>query len=277
MAPGVITLSKTVDLPDDINENLTCPTGNFLIGLLGLPRANFSDVCQRMTNKNLLLLIKTADVGPFTVTGLRPAIDSLKKILDEINTEQKEVYSKLGTAGMLGCRYIKSKTRTRARKISSHSWGTAIDLTIDGHLDSRGDGMSQYGLTLIYKIFNRHGWYWGAGFQFEDSMHFEVSREKLREWKRAGALGTGTGPIVTVIGTSMKGEVFSVPVALQLGHKGPVVRKLQKMIMQRGTLIKIDGIFGPKTEHAVMELQRRLCLRVDGIVGPKTGRALGWR
>ena len=78
----------------------------------------------------------------------------------------------LGTAGMLCCRLV----RGSATAISNHSWGTAIDLTLDGVLDVYGDDKVQYGLTLIAPIFNRHGWYWGAAFRTEDGMHFEGSK-----------------------------------------------------------------------------------------------------
>jgi len=72
---------------------------------------------------------------------------------------------------MLCCRYQRNSTTS----ISNHSWGTAVDLKIDGHLDERGDDTVQYGLTLIAPIFNRFGWYWGAMFPTEDAMHFEAS------------------------------------------------------------------------------------------------------
>ena len=80
---------------------------------------------------------------------------------------------------MLCCRLM----RGSANAISNHSWGTAIDLTLDGVLDQRGDDKVQFGLTLIAPIFNRHGWYWGAGFPTEDGMHFEGSAAKIGEWK----------------------------------------------------------------------------------------------
>ena len=79
---------------------------------------------------------------------------------------------------MLCCRLV----RGSASAISNHSWGTAIDLTLNGVLDAYGDDKVQHGLTLIAPIFNRHGWYWGAVFRKEDGMHFEASRDLIDRW-----------------------------------------------------------------------------------------------
>jgi len=270
-------LAAIIDVPEGINQNLTCPTPDFLAALLGLPRSNFTDTCQPVTNRNLAIHMKTKNIGPFIVTGLCPAVESLTRIMSQVKSEHPEVYSKLGTVGMLGCRYISSR-RSKVRKISSHSWGTAIDLTVANILDSRGDGKSQYGLALISSIFNRNGWYWGAGFRYEDSMHFEVSREKLEEWKRRGELGTITRSVAAVSETKLKlDNGSSTPVFLQIGARGPAVRALQMKMKQKGYRVEIDAIFGLGTENAVKDFQRNHSLRADGIVGPKTIKVLGWR
>lgn len=131
-----------------------------------------------MTNPKLRRYMKTDNVGPFRVTGMKPAVESLAQILADMSREQSEIYNALSHAGMLVCRYQRNSTT----KISNHSWGTAIDLKIAGELDDRGDGRTQYGLTLIAPIFHRYGWYWGATFPTEDSMHFEASRGLTDAW-----------------------------------------------------------------------------------------------
>jgi hypothetical protein len=72
--------------------------------------------------------------------------------------------------------------RGSTSSISNHSWGTAIDLTVNKLLDQRGDGKVQYALAVIAPIFNRHGWYWGAAFRTEDAMHFEASKSLIDAW-----------------------------------------------------------------------------------------------
>jgi peptidoglycan hydrolase-like protein with peptidoglycan-binding domain len=64
------------------------------------------------------------------------------------------------------------------------------------------------------------------------------------------------------------------------GSSGDAVRGVQEEFAFRnlsgipGTGLKIDGIFGPKTDAAVRGFQQALSIAVDGIVGPVTWRAL---
>lgn len=74
-------------------------------------------------------------------------------------------------------------------RLSTHSYGLAVDLNIDGHLDNFADGKTQLGLTILADFFRDEGWVWGAGFGREDSMHFEISRRQLDDWIAAGILG----------------------------------------------------------------------------------------
>ena len=161
-----------------LNSGLVAVGNSYMLKRLGKPRESFSGNCQPVTNEKLKKHIKTGSTGPFKVTGLAPAVDSLSKIMTDIAKKQPDVYAVLGSAGMLCCRYVRGSTSS----ISNHSWGTAIDLTLNNVLDKRGDGMVQYGLTVIAPIFNEYGWYWGAAFKTEDAMHFEVGRALLDQF-----------------------------------------------------------------------------------------------
>jgi hypothetical protein len=175
-------LTKLVPRPgkDEVNVGLSAVTNQLMLSLLGKPRDIFSQDCQPVTEPRLKRNITTASLGSFKVTGLKFAVDSLQEVFDDISKRRPEVYSTLGTAGMLCCRYQRDSTTT----ISNHSWGTAIDLTINNLLDKRGDGLVQYGLSLIAPIFNRHSWYWGATFHIEDGMHFEASKALVEVWAK---------------------------------------------------------------------------------------------
>jgi len=164
-----------------INQGLAAASNSLMLAAFGQPlvAGNYTSQCQVPTNPVLRRNLVTDTVGPFKVTGLVPAVLSLKEVMADIQSALPQVYAALGTAGMLCCRLVRGSTTS----VSNHSWGTAIDLTLDGVLDERGDDLVQFGLTLIAPIFNRHGWYWGAGFPTEDGMHFEGSAAKIGQWK----------------------------------------------------------------------------------------------
>jgi hypothetical protein len=180
--PSDPTQSLTMRVPrpsrDTINSGLVAVSPALMVQQLGEPRESYSGNCQPMTNATLRRHVVTESVGPFRVTGLGPAVASLRTALAQVQRDQPTVYAALGTAGMLCCRYVRGSTTA----ISNHSWGTAIDFTLNGVLDRRGDNQVQVGLTLIASIMNQHGWYWGAAFRTEDAMHFEASRSLISQW-----------------------------------------------------------------------------------------------
>lgn len=61
---------------------------------------------------------------------------------------------------------------------------------------------------------------------------------------------------------------------LRHGDRGPEVAELQELLIQVGAEINADGIFGDRTERAVVTFQRSAGLVTDGLAGPKTMRAL---
>ena len=252
------SLTAEVGVPAGINPGLDGTRNSHMIPLLGNPRGNYNDDCQPVTNTKLKARMKTASVGPFRVTGYDLAVASLKDVMTDIKQEQPVVHAALDTAGMLCCRFVRGSNTS----ISNHSWGTAIDLTINGVLDKRGNDKTQFGLTLIAPIFNRHKWYWGAGFPTEDAMHFEVSLQLLTKWKDEGKLDSGAA-------------VLQDDGVLNIGDRGPDVVKLQKALNALGESLEADGVFGPATRAAVVAFQGSKGLVPDGVAGPRTRQALG--
>lgn len=274
-------LTDEVDVPVNLNTGLTVAGSEFMISLLGKPRENLSQNDLPVTNKKLAALMLTANVGPFSVTGLRPAVESLTRVLIDISNEQPDVYSALKPYGMLVVRNMRPnpKKPKAPPKISNHAWGTAIDLLINKQLDPYDNGKTFYGLTLIAPVFNRHGWFWGGRYRTsEDAMHFEVSKEKLFEWHNAGLFGPiskrrpeAKMPKTTKpASTSSSSHHRSMFDWLQRGDMGPKVVRLQEALKSHGYNIKSDGNFGGKTERALMEFQRKHRLSANGILGPKT-------
>lgn len=79
------------------------------------------------------------------------------------------------------------------------------------------------------------------------------------------------------------GQVICVPIpqtsncpTLSMGSRGPDVTRLQQLLRNAGfDPGPIDGIFGPRTQAAVVAFQRSRNLTPDGIVGVNTWTALG--
>jgi hypothetical protein len=166
------------------NQGIARPTPATLRELLGDPRSTYSDQCQPVTNPRLIAALDTRQVGTFRVTMLRPALDSFAAVMQRLKTEEPEIYAALGTAGALCVRHVRGAPNT----VSSHAWGAAVDLTLTGQLDAMGDAATQFGLVVLAEFFNDAGWYWGAGYGREDSMHFEVGEALLRQWVADGRM-----------------------------------------------------------------------------------------
>lgn len=243
----------------NLNGTLRGARNTTMLKILGNPRGDFSQRCQEVTNERLRSLVVTEDVGPFRATGLRPAVGTLRAIFADVKTAEPDIHGRLGSAGMLCARFVRDSTSA----ISNHSWGTAIDLTIDGVLDSRGDNKAQKGLLQIFKRFNDRKFYWGAAFPTEDAMHFEASDDLIRDWQERGELGDAGAPAA---------ETDSL---LEFGDRGAEVIALQDMLSKVLRItITTDGVFGSVTRASVMDFQRRNGLPVDGAVGRETLAAL---
>lgn len=251
-----MVLTKLIGIPTSVNVGVTPARQATMLALLGNPRSQYDDVCREVTNAKLKALMTLEHVGPFRVQGLKPAVESLRAVFEDVRVLQPDVYEELGNAGMLCARLVRGSRQS----ISNHSWGTAIDVTLDGVLDARGDNQVQEGLSRIAPIFNRHGWFWGAGFRVEDAMHFEVGDELVRRWHTAGRLGAAAAPLADPL--------------LTVGDRGPEVIALQKRLNELGAEVTEDGVFGTGTHAALIAFQAEHGLRPDGAVGPQTRAAL---
>lgn len=61
---------------------------------------------------------------------------------------------------------------------------------------------------------------------------------------------------------------------LRFGNSGLAVRALQRLLIAKGYVIRVDGNFGALTETAVKAFQDQRNLIVDGVVGPNTWYSL---
>jgi hypothetical protein len=252
------SLTDLVAIPQSTNVGVTSAKQSTMLGLLGNPRRDYTSKCQEIEHPELRKLVTIRNLGPFKVRGLLPAVDSLERIIADIRVEVPVVHAALGTQGMLCARLV----RGSQHGISNHSWGTAIDLTLDGVLDERADDKVQVGLTTIAPIFNRHGWFWGATFKTEDAMHFEAGDQLIRKWHAEGRFGPTAPPAAP-------------DEQLTLGDRGPEVKLLQQALNRVGAGLDADGDFGPATRGAVIAFQTARALSPTGVVGKETRAALG--
>jgi hypothetical protein len=164
------------------NEELNVVPLSMLRQTLGDPVEEYSQECSPPTNPEFADKLATENVGPFRVRMLKPAIESLRATLALVKEQDPTLFNALGNLGA----YCARGSRPKPTIPSSHSFGIAVDITINGHLDQPGDQLTQAGLVRLAEYFFENGWVWGASFGVEDSMHFEVGRRLFQSWRDTG-------------------------------------------------------------------------------------------
>lgn len=109
----------------------------------------------------------------------------LADILAAVKKEIPDLYAILDQDGMACARRVKILQKDGSIKLgknpSNHSWGLAIDITLNGALDKQDDDKCFRGLLILSRYFNAAGWYWSVPFPTEDGMHFEVAQSTLKQ------------------------------------------------------------------------------------------------
>jgi len=172
------SLSDRIPIPpkDTMNTGLSPAMAKTMLNKLGKPGALTKD-CSAPLGKFKKRVKFGVDVGPFKVSGLDFAVESLRQIFAEVKVELPDVFAQVKTEGMLRVR----RRRKAPLLFSNHSFGTAIDLFFGNKVVDQGVQLAHRGNFLLFPFFNRHGWYWGAEFSgdFVDSMHFELAEETV--------------------------------------------------------------------------------------------------
>ena len=181
-APAAIDYTVMVAIPAGINNGVTAADQATMLNAFGNPGT--PDPGCGPSSAALQKLMKTASVGPFRVTGLGPAVDALTRVFAAVQAAEPALYALLGTQGMLCVRFVRGSTTN----FSNHSWGTAIDLTINGFLTPRGSTTISQGLLSLCPYMLAEQFFWGAGFPTPDGMHYEASIELITAWKANGTI-----------------------------------------------------------------------------------------
>ena len=172
-----------------INVGLSPAQEATMISILGSPTTPLTTTCQNAKAsakvKDLQETRKMSDI--FRLTGIRPALDSVEKVLKTVFASNPDLASVLSTEGMLCVRRRKPTNNTVSKKLSNHSWGTAVDFKIVG-FDAPGNTKQDVPkfIALMIPLFNAEGWL--SGIAFNDSMHFEVADETIKQWSKDGKL-----------------------------------------------------------------------------------------
>jgi len=171
-------LSDSIPIPpkDTMNTGLSPANSSTMLTKLGRPGA-LTKNCSNPMGKFKKRIKFGEDVGPFKISGLDFAVESLRQIFAEVQQQLPDVFAQVKNEGMLCVRH-----RRKAPKLfSNHSFGTAIDIFFGTRAIDQGTHLTHRGNFLLFPFFNRHGWYWGAEFSgdFVDSMHFELAEETV--------------------------------------------------------------------------------------------------
>src|SRR2546423_6703462 len=102
----MINPTQLVPIPAGINQGLRSAKNSTMLQILGRARDTFDHTCRPATNDPIKALLVTEDVGPFRVTGVKPAVDSLRGVFDEAKRGDPGVHDVLRTAWMVCPRLV---------------------------------------------------------------------------------------------------------------------------------------------------------------------------
>jgi hypothetical protein len=104
-----VDYKQIVPIPAGINSGLTAVGNADMIAAFGAPGAKTTD-CSAIANTALAQLTVTASVGPFNVTGLKPAVDAVARVFAAVQSAKPDLYALLGTEGMSCVRLVRGST-----------------------------------------------------------------------------------------------------------------------------------------------------------------------
>ena len=174
----------TITVPDLTKPRVVTPAR--LLQVLGRPVRDVTGEGCQAADEPFKSRLEQATVGTFAVTMLKPAIASLKSILSVIEKGDPDLYRRMKSEGALCVRYMRGR-----QVFSSHAFGTAIDISIDGQFTPLGvsaSGPAAANIRKVAEYFERAGWIWGGTFALPDVMHFEVGSDLFEQWLSAGTL-----------------------------------------------------------------------------------------
>jgi len=269
------TLSDRVPIPPQskMNVGLSSCTESTMLNKFGTP-GNLTSDCSTPTGQFLERVRRSFDVGPFKVTGLDYAVESLLQVFSDVRKDNQALYDQVKNEGMLCVR----ARRGNPGHFSNHSWGTAIDIYFGTEVVPMGTRLAHRGNLLLAPYFNQHGWYWGAGFSGDsvDSMHFELAEEtinKIADQVMFDAQALSVAPANTPAAPLGLAGFQSDPASTQLlGDIVPLIAKA-KTLNQKFANVTFAGIL----VGGELVYQSELQLDTDGWPDGKTQGDSTWQ
>lgn len=185
-----------------LNAGLSSAKSRTMIELMGAPREPLvQNECRNaQASPPVTRLLETRRMTEhFRLSGIKPALDSVQAVLEQVKAAHPDLIEHLSTEGMICVRHRKPTDGSFSDEPSNHSWGTAVDFKLLG-----GDAPGNTGSTvprwvaILVPFFNQAGWF--SGIAFKDAMHFEVADETIRKWSHDGLLGPPPEPVVVAGG-----------------------------------------------------------------------------
>jgi len=176
------------------NVGLSSASETTMISVLGRPQMPLStdDQPDHASDTVMHLAATQTVIGKVRCTGIKPALDGLRKVLTAVNAQNPDLIKALRSSGMLVVRLRRPTSGRPSSQISNHAWGTAIDFSIEGNPPVGNTGKQvPRGIAMLVPFFNAEGWF--SGIAFHDDTHFEVSEEKIRTWAKDGTIPKAQG------------------------------------------------------------------------------------
>lgn len=168
-----------------------------------------------------------------------------------------------------GCWGFNCRAIAGTDKPSNHSWGLAVDINAPKNPQNRR--LITDMPSWMPDLWNAYGFRWGGDYvnSKKDAMHYEFMGSvgdaiRFTQLARAHRLGD----------LRLAPDPRSFPGTVKMGSKGAVVRVWQEQLKRIGYGLKVDGVFGPVSNHYLIDFQRKHGLAADGIGGSQTWKKI---
>lgn len=165
-----------------MNSGLTSPPSSRLFGIFGTPGPANNGGLADVTSGLLRRHVESDTIEGMRVELLSTMANALRAAFENVRAAGRDdLLVGLKTAGTL---VLRGQHGTSGFVWSNHAFGIAIDFYYGSGPIPQGDLHTYQGILDLYPFFHQQKLYWGAGYHTasrRDSMHFELSLEKLEE------------------------------------------------------------------------------------------------